>query len=181
MSIPRAPKPTFAPKHSPRPPRVCAPLSAFPRTSRPTPAHLRPHSDLPADPRLRTFARIPTYEPRHACALSCPTPRSGFAPSTYLRPYSDPLAAPRLHTFAPNPTTRLCPVCAPSPAFPPTSRAPFAHLHPHSHARAAPPLRTPFLFSTYFLNRFYVPVRQIIKRIYTNHLKYSYKSFKRVI
>ena len=34
---------------------------------------------------------------------------------------------------------------------------------------------------TYMLNRLYVPVRQIIKTIYTNPLKYAYKSFKQVI
>ena len=161
----------------------------------------QPHD--PALPRLRTFDRIPTFQPRHACTLLRPTPRSGFAPSAHLRPHSDALAAPRLRTFAPNPTIRLCPVCAPSSAFPRTSRPISAHLRSHSYSRAAPRLRTfapnPTIrlcpvcappssllrtfspTSTYFFTRFYGPVRQIIKRIYTNHLKYSYKSFKRVI
>lgn len=146
-----------------------------------TQTHFRAHPHDPALSRLRTFARIPTHEPPHACAPSSAFPRTRRPASAHLRPHSDPLAAPRLRTFVPNPTTRLCPVCAPSPAFPLTSRATPAHFCAHPHDPALPRLRTPFLFSTYFFTRFYVPVRQIIKRIYTNHLKYSYKSFKRVI
>ncbi len=117
----------------------------------------QPHD--PALPRLRTFDRIPTFQPRHACTLLRPTPRSGFAPSAHLRPHSDPLAAPRLCTFVRISTHEPPHVCAPPSSF----------------------LRTFSPTSTYFFTRFYGPVRQIIKRIYTNHLKYSYKSFKRVI
>lgn len=124
-----------------------------------TQTHFRAQTLTPTSPCLRTFVRIPTSQPPHACALSRPTARPGFAPSAHLRPYPDLPATPGLRTFAPNPTIRLCPVCAPPSSF----------------------LRTFSPTSTYFFNRFYVPVRQIIKRIYTNHLKYSYKSFKRVI
>ena len=153
-----------------------------------TQTHFRAQPHDPALPRLRTFARIPTSQPPHAYALLRPTLRSGFAPSAYLRPHSHPRAAPSLRTFFRIPTHELTPL---------------AHLRLHYHARAvpslctfvcittheppracAPPssfLRTSSPTSTYFFNRFYVPVRQIIKRIYTNHLKYSYKSFKRVI
>ena len=113
--------------------------------------------------------------------------RYSAAPA-YLRPHFHARAAPSLRTFFRIPTHELTPL---------------AHLRLHYHARAvpslctfvcitthepsracAPPssfLRTSSPTSTYFFNRFYVPVRQIIKRIYTNHLKYSYKSFKRVI
>ena len=139
-----------------------------------TQTHSRAQPRARAAPRLRTFVRISTHEPRPVCAplpafprTSRPrvcAPSSAFlrtsrALSAHRRPYSDLPAAPRLRTFAPNPTIRLCPVCAPPSSL----------------------LRTFSPTSTYFFTRFYGPVRQIIKRIYTNHLKYSYKSFKRVI
>lgn len=203
MSIPRAPKPTFTPNPTIRLCPVCVPSPAFRPTSRAPPAHFRAQPHDSALPCLRTFARISTSQPPQAYALSRPTARPGFVPSAHIRPHSDPLVAPRLHTFAPNPTTRLCPVCAPSPVFLRTSRPELVHLRLHYHALAAPRLRTfapnPTIrlcpvcappssllrtfspTSTYFFTRFYGPVRQIIKRIYTNHLKYSYKSFKRVI
>ena len=124
-----------------------------------TQTHFRAQPHDPALPRLRTFARIPTHESRHACAPSSAFPRTRRPELVHLRLHYHPLAAPRLRTFAPNPTIRLCPVCAPPSSL----------------------LRTFSPTSTYFFTRFYGPVRQIIKRIYTNHLKDSYKSFKRVI
>lgn len=159
MSIPRAPKPTFVPIPTIRLCPVCTHSPAFRPTSRATPAHFCAQSHDPALPRLRTFAGIPTSQPPHACALLRPAPRPGFAPSAYLHPHSDPRASPRLRTFVRIPTSQPPHVCAPPSSF----------------------LRTFSPTSTYFFTRFYVPVRQIIKRIYTNHLKYSYKSFKQVI
>ena len=157
---------TFAPNPTIRLCPVCAPSPVFRPPSRATPAHLC------AQPTIRL------------CPVCVPSPvfRPPSRPtSAHLRSHSYARAAPRLHTFARIPTHEPPRVCAPPPAFPGTSRATPAHFCAQPHDPALPRLRTPILFSTYFFNRFYVPFRQIIKRIYTNHLKYSYKSFKRVI
>lgn len=113
MSIPRAPKPTFVPNPTTRLCHVCAPLPAFPRTSRP-----------------------------RVCAPSSAFLRTSSPTSAHLRPYSDLPAAPRLRTFAPNPTIRLCPVCAPSPVSRPPSRPRPAHFRAQPHDPALPRLRT---------------------------------------
>ena len=134
-----------------------------------TQTHFRAQPHDPALPRLRTFARIPTFQPRHACTLLRPTPRSGFAPSAHFRAQPHDPALPRLRTFARNPTSQPRHACTllrptPRPGF-----APSAHLRPHFHARAAPRLRSPFLFSTYFFNRFYVLSQPLLRTCSTNH------------
>ena len=150
---------TFVPNRTIRLCPVCVPSPVFPPTSRATPAHFCAQPHDPALPRLRTFARIPTHEPPHACAPSPVFRPPSRATPAHLRPHSHPRASPRLRTFVRIPTSQPPHVCAPPSSF----------------------LRTFSPTSTYFFTRFYVPVRQIIKRIYTNHLKYSYKSFKQVI
>ena len=138
MSIPRAPKPTFVPNPTIR---LCPS------------AHLRPHSDPLAAPRLHTFASNPTIR---LCPVCVPSPafRSTSRPTSahFCAQPHDP-ALPRLRTFARIPTHEPPHACALLCPTPRSGFAPSAHPLPLFYVLFHPLLRTSSPASTYLFDK----------------------------